>query len=155
MRVLLAVDGSPHSQLAAEAVAERPWPDGIIVQVLTVIHVLAPLAIDPAFVIAAAHVDQVAEQQRLSSAVVDSAVEEIRKKAPGLTVVTKVIEGNPKDAIIEESREWGADLIVVGSHGYGRLKRMVLGSVAGAVVANAPCSVHVAREKHDVEHAAA
>jgi hypothetical protein len=28
MRVLLAVDGSPHSQLAVDAVAERPWPDG-------------------------------------------------------------------------------------------------------------------------------
>ena len=95
------------------------------------------------------------KQRHLSSAVVDSAVEEIRKKAPGLTVTTNVVEGNPKDAILEESRQWGADLIVVGSHGYGRLKRMVLGSVAGAVVANAPCSVHVARAKHDVAHAAA
>jgi nucleotide-binding universal stress UspA family protein len=66
-----------------------------------------------------------------------------------------VVEGNPRDAILDEAREWNADLIVVGSHGYGRLKRMMLGSVAGAVVANAPCSVHVAREKHDVEHAAA
>ena len=155
MRVLLAVDGSPHSQLAVAAVAERPWPDGTIVEVLTVIHAMAPLAIDPAFVMAAAHVDQIAEQRHLLSAVVESAVEEIRKKAPGLTVRTKVVEGVPKDAILEEAREWDADLIVVGSHGYGRLKRMVLGSVAGAVVASAPCSVHVAREKHDVEHAAA
>jgi nucleotide-binding universal stress UspA family protein len=76
-------------------------------------------------------------------------------KAPDLTVTTKVVEGHPKDAIVEEAGEWDADLVVVGSHGYGRLKRMVLGSVAGAVVANAPCSVHVAREKRDVERAAA
>ena len=124
-------------------------------QVLTVIHAAAPLVIDPAFVIAAAHVDQIAEQRRLSSAVVDSAIEEIREKAPSLTVTTRVVEGNPKDAILDEARTWDADLIVVGSHGYGRLKRMVLGSVAGAVVASAPCSVHVARVKHDVEHAAA
>ena len=155
MKVLLAVDGSPHSQLAVAAVAERRWPDGTIVEVLTVIHAAAPLALDPAFVMAAAHVDQIAEQRRLSSDVVDVAVEEIRKKAPGLTVTTDVVEGNPRDAILEKAREWGADLIVVGSHGYGRLKRMVLGSVAGAVVANAPCSVHVAREKLDAEHAAA
>jgi nucleotide-binding universal stress UspA family protein len=155
MRILLAVDGSPHSQLAVAAVAERPWPDWTTVQVLTVIHAVAPLAIDPAFVIAAAHVNQIAEQRRLASAVVESAAEDIRMKAPGLAVTTKAVEGNPRDAILEEAREWGADLIVVGSHGYGRLKRMVLGSVAGAVVADAPCSVHVAREKHDVEHAAA
>jgi nucleotide-binding universal stress UspA family protein len=153
MRVLLAVDGSPHSQVAVAPVAERPWPSGTIVEVLTVIHAPAPLAIDPAFVIAAADVDQTAEQRRQSSAVVESAVEEIRVKAPGLTVTTKVFEGDPKDAILEEARDWSADLIVVGSHGYGRLKRMVLGSVAGAV-ANAPCSVHVAREKR-LEYAAA
>jgi nucleotide-binding universal stress UspA family protein len=156
MRVLLAVDGSRHSQLATAAVAEHPWPDGTIVQVLTVIHVAAPLIIDPACIMAAAHVDLVAEQRRLSSAVIESAVEAIRKKAPGVTVTTKVVEGNPKDAILEEAREWDADLIVVGSHGYGRLKRAVLGSVAGAVVADAPCSVCVARDKqHDLEHAAA
>src|SRR5688572_4739467 len=106
MKVLLAVDGSPHSQLAVAAVAERPWPEGTNVQVLTVIHAAAPLAIDPAFVIAAAHVDQIAEQRRLSSAVVDSAIEEIREKAPNLTVTTKVAEGNPKDAILDEARTW-------------------------------------------------
>ena len=155
MRVLLAVDGSPHSHIAVEEVAERLWPEGTSVKVLTVIHAAAPLAIDPAFVLAAAHVQQTEEQRHLASAVVDSAAEKIREKAPHLVVTTKVIEGIPKDVIVEEAHEWDADVIVVGSHGYGRLKRMVLGSVAGAVVARAPCSVHVARERHDVEHAAA
>ena len=101
MRVLLAVDGSPHSQRAVAEVAERRWPDGTVVEVLTVIHAAAPLAIAPAFVIAAAHVDQTAEQRRQSSGVVESAVDEIRVKAPGLTVTTKVVEGNPTDAVLE------------------------------------------------------
>jgi nucleotide-binding universal stress UspA family protein len=50
--------------------------------------------------------------------------------------------------IVEEARDWGADLIVLGSHGYGRVRRVVLGSVAAAVVAIAPCSVLVVRAKH-------
>ena len=156
MKVLLAVDGSPHSHIAVAEVAERPWPDGTVVEVLTVIHAAAPMVLDPAFAVAAAHAEQIEEEQRgLAATVVESAVQQIRMKAPKLTAATKVVDGNPKDAILEEAREWGADLIVVGSHGYGRLKRMVVGSVAGAVVANAPCSVHVARQKHGVEHAAA
>ena len=155
MKVLLAVDGSPHSQIAVEEVAERLWPEGTSVKVLTVIHAAAPLAIDPAFVLAAAHIEQVEGQRLLAPRVVHSAAEKIRMKAPHLVVTTEVVEGNPKDVIVDEAREWGAELIVVGSHGYGRLKRMVLGSVAGAVVASAPCSVHVARERHEVERAAA
>jgi universal stress protein family protein len=63
-------------------------------------------------------------------------------------VTTKVVEGVPKDMIVQEANDWGADLIVLGSHGYGRVRRMVLGSVAGAVVAKAPCSVQVVRAKH-------
>ena len=155
MRVLLAVDGSPHSRYAVAAVTDRPWPEGTMVEVLSVIHAAAPLALDPAFVIAAIHMDQMAEGRQASTAVIDFAVGELRKKAPGLTVTTKLVEGSPADVILEEAREWDADIIIVGSHGYGRLKRMVLGSVAGAVVANAHCSVLVAREKQHAQHAAA
>ena len=57
----------------------------------------------------------------------------------------------PKDAIVNEAREWDADLIVLGSHGYGRVKRLVLGSVAAGVVASAPCSVQVVRSKHAIQ----
>ena len=67
MRVLLAVDGSPHSHIAVAEVADRPWPDATIIQVLTVIHAAAPMVIDPAFAMAAAHVDQI-EAQRASGA---------------------------------------------------------------------------------------
>ncbi len=50
-------------------------------------------------------------------------------------------------AIDAEAKEWDADLIVVGSHGYMSLRRWLLGSVAQAVVAHAPCSVEVGRRK--------
>ena len=148
MRVLLAIDGSPFSDAAITEVATRPWPTGTLVQVLTVIHSAVPMAIDPGFVIAAIHVDQVEGQRQLASALVDAAAERIRRGAPDVTVTTRVMAGPPKDVIVDEARSWDAGLIVVGSHGYGRFQRMLLGSVAGAVVANAPCSVQVVRAKH-------
>ena len=52
---------------------------------------------------------------------------------------------------MQEAREFGADLIVVGSHGHNRFRRLVLGSVAGAVVAHAPCSVQVVRDKQEFQ----
>jgi nucleotide-binding universal stress UspA family protein len=58
-----------------------------------------------------------------------------------------VAEGSPKDVILRTARMLDADQIVVGSHGYGRIRSLVLGSVAHAVLTEAPCSVLVARSK--------
>jgi len=65
------------------------------------------------------------------------------------------VDGSPhsQDEVDEVGRwpwqadEWGADLIVVGSHGRTGVKRWLLGSVAGAIVSHAPCSVEVVRRR--------
>jgi Universal stress protein family len=45
---------------------------------------------------------------------------------------------------------------VIGAHGWGRLKRLFLGSVSSGVLQNAPCPVLVVRDPHAGEaHAAA
>jgi nucleotide-binding universal stress UspA family protein len=148
MRVLLATDGSPHSDAAVAQVATRTWPIGTAVEVLTVVHATIPLFPEPTLLIVAAHVQQTEDLRQRAPEIVLAAADEISRGATGVSVTTKIVEGSPKDVIVEEARDWDADLIVVGSHGYGRLKRMVLGSVAAAVVANAPCSVEVVRPKH-------
>ena len=56
-------------------------------------------------------------------------------------------DGDPRTVIVDEAKEWSADLIVMGSHGYTGLKRLLLGSVAHSVVSHAPCSVEVVRVK--------
>jgi nucleotide-binding universal stress UspA family protein len=60
-----------------------------------------------------------------------------------------VRQGDPRTVIIDEAKAWSADLIVVGSHGYTGIKRLLLGSVAQSVVSHAPCSVEVVRPKDD------
>ena len=68
-------------------------------------------------------------------------------RSSGLTAETVVRDGDPRSVIVDEARDWSADLIVVGSHGYTGVKRWLLGSVAQSVVAHAPCSVEVVRQK--------
>ncbi len=55
------------------------------------------------------------------------------------------MDGFAKSAIIENAANWGADLIVMGSHGRGSVERFFLGSVSLAVLAQAPCSVAIVR----------
>ena len=148
MKVLLAIDGSSHSHAALVEFATRPWPNGTEVQILTVVHSSIPLFLDPAFIAAAARMEQTLDRRRDAPILVEAAASMIRQTYANVSVTTKIIEGIPKDAIVEEAQSWGADLIVLGSHGYGRVRRVMLGSVAAAVVANAPCSVQVVRAKH-------
>ena len=56
-----------------------------------------------------------------------------------------VCVGFPKQIILDEAEGWGADLIVVGSHGRGLMGRFLLGSVSQAVALNARCSVEIVR----------
>ena len=148
MKVILALDGSPHSHEALVEFARQPWPDDTEVQILTVIHPSIPLVMEPTLVVAAAHVQQAGELRDQAPALVEAASTLIRDAAPAIAVTTNIVEGVPADMIVQEAHDWAADLIVLGSHGYGRMRRMVLGSVASAVVAKAPCSVQVVRAKH-------
>ena len=67
--------------------------------------------------------------------------EESRK----LNLTTKVLSGSPKDLILEEAEAFGADLMVVGSHGHGMAERFLLSSVSQAVAVHANCSVEIVR----------
>lgn len=54
--------------------------------------------------------------------------------------------GSPGPAICQLAETWGADLIMVGSHGRKGLSEMLLGSVSNYVVHHATCSVMVVHE---------
>ena len=55
--------------------------------------------------------------------------------------------GAPADEVTRAARQGGYDLVVMGTHGRSGIRRLVLGSVAEAVVRGAPCSVLVVRPK--------
>lgn len=78
-----------------------------------------------------------------------SAIAELEKLAAARTPVrfgkVMVQDGEARDAIIETAANLRPDLIVIGSHGRRGVSRLVLGSVAEAVVRRAPCPVLVVR----------
>jgi nucleotide-binding universal stress UspA family protein len=145
MRILLAIDESTYSGEAVRAVAERPWPPGTTVRVLSVVQLFVPppaeLGFYPTGNLQQAWQESAQKAKDLTSRVASSL------GSKGLTVDTAVREGEPRSVIVDEAKEWGADLIVVGSHGRTGVTRLLLGSVAQSVVGHAPCSVEVVRAK--------
>jgi nucleotide-binding universal stress UspA family protein len=65
--------------------------------------------------------------------------------AAGFTASVSTHATDPRHAIIDAATEWPADLIVMGSHGRRGIDRLLMGSVAEAVVRHAPCSVQIHR----------
>lgn len=149
MRILLAVDGSPASDAAAEEVARRPWPAGSSLKVVSAFSLPIPTGPDP-FVSYVGFREELTEAARgRARAVVEGAADIVRRGEEGgkLQITTEVVEGTPRRAVVEAAEGWGADLVVVGSHGYGGLQRFLLGSVSSAVLTHAPCSVEVVRPR--------
>jgi nucleotide-binding universal stress UspA family protein len=145
MKILLAVDGSPCSEAAAREVARRPWPEGSEVKVISVAEVFRPPP-EPSALPPHYYEEMETAARQRACAIAERAATTLREsQSQRLPVTTKAILDSPKDAIIEEAESWGADLIVVGSHGYRGYERFLLGSVSQAVASQARCSVEIVR----------
>jgi len=151
MKILLAVDGSACSDAAVDSVARRPWPAGSGFLVISVAEP-PPLAAMPDTWAPTMDLYNRMQAEGLSraTAAVGKAEKRLRGAVGGdMKIKTNVLEGFPKEAIVQEAERWGADLIIVGSHGYHGLKRLWLGSVSLAVASQASCSVEIVRSGHE------
>jgi nucleotide-binding universal stress UspA family protein len=146
VKILLAIDGSEHSARTVDALGSHPWPPGSTVRVLSVVDQVVTAT--PEVAIFSGETIE-AEREQLTQ-VADELTTRYANWlcSSGLSAEKRVRAGDPKSLIIDEAQEWGADLIVVGSHGHTGIKRWLLGSVAQSVVSHAPCSVYVVRERN-------
>ncbi len=144
MKILLAIDGSLCSDRAVEEVARRPWPDGTSVKVLTALE--PPMPPTPeTWAVPASYFEEIETALRQQGKnIIDSALQKLKANKT-LSLSSIIVLGSPRPVILDEAESWSADLIVLGSHGYGAVKRFLLGSVSQAVVSHAKCSVEVVR----------
>ena len=145
MRILLAVDGSEHSDVALRCLLERPWPEGSVVRVVTVAQV--PFVPVDAFsgVGMSSHNYELLTPALLEQAQGVAAKTVAQLQGAGVRAEAIVPRGDPRVEVVTAATEWKAHLILVGSHGRTGLQRWLLGSVAEYIVRHAPCSVEVAR----------
>lgn len=152
MRILLAVDGSSFSDAAIAAIAHRPWPEGSEVNVLSVFdqplpHTPEAWSISPEF-----FEELNSSAKSKAQDIVGDAIQTLKRSlGETMPISGNYLQGSPKRVILDEAERWGADLIVVGSHGYSSWERFLLGSVSQAVVAHAKCSVEVVRSHQPPE----
>jgi len=150
MKILLATDGTECSQKAVYSVANRPWPQNSQIGIISVAQFLTLKTQTTASPLCSEYPDTVLESVwEAARKIARDAVADARKTltAAGLKIwdgeATPI--GDPRSFILDAARAWGADLIVLGSHGRHGWDRLLMGSVAEAVALHAHCSVEVVR----------
>jgi nucleotide-binding universal stress UspA family protein len=126
--IVLPVDGSPTAEAAARFAEDIARSEGATILVVAVAVRVPPGTSNEAAVDAAIH-DFEAEQV---------ATEAARVRSAGVSAEALVVEAEwPYEGILQVTKERGADLIVMGTHGRTALARSVIGSVAEKVVRHA------------------
>lgn len=69
--------------------------------------------------------------------------------ADGIETTSLLLEGAPVDVITEKAAELECDLIVLGSHGHGELRKLLVGSTCEEVLREASCGVLIVPPKND------
>ena len=143
MKILIGVDDSPCSEVALQFVRELSLPAGTPVMVVSAVQPSVPVFTE-LYVAAGAAADQMMEDQTNAHRELVSQAERDLRDA-GLVTEGRVLQGDPREAIVRTARDEGVDLVVVGSHGRRGISKLVMGSVAAHVVTHAPCSVLVVK----------
>ena len=157
MKVLIGHDGSHSADAALFDLRRAGLPDDAEALIVSVADVMVPVA-PPGYEIA----EQALMSRRVMSGLVQArrhfvhvlseakefssrAQDQVRSYFPNWSVRTEILTGPAAEELIRKALEWGADLIVVGSHGRSAIERFILGSVSKKVVTDSDHSVRVAR----------
>lgn len=150
MKYLVAIDGSESSYCGVSE-ALKLFQKGDQVLLLCVAqharrHAQYALQVD----------DEMAEGEhlRFAQGAVESALA-LCEDSTDAAVEGKVVYGDPRSKILEEAKQQGSDVIVVGFQGLGALKSLFLGSVSRYVANHAPCNVYVVKQRRAAQEESA
>jgi nucleotide-binding universal stress UspA family protein len=152
--ILFATDGSPSAEEAQREAFDLASRLDAPLLVVSVAHVALPAVGYSGY----GYSDVVAQLTEAEHKRVKELLATIATKARAaeLSCSTVSAEGLAVEEICRIAAERGAQLIVVGSHGWGAARRLLSGSVSTGLVHSAPCPVLVVRGGERAgEHAAA
>ena len=152
--ILFATDGSPSAEDAQKEAFELAKRLDAPLVVVSVVHAALPTIGYGGF----GYPNIIAELTEAERHRVAKLLDSVVKAAEGEGVHCSpvAVEGFAVEEICRKAGEYAAQLIVVGSHGWGAARRFLSGSVSTGLIHSAPCAVLVVRPRDQpLEHAAA
>jgi monovalent cation/proton antiporter MnhG/PhaG subunit len=157
MRVLVALDGSPSAQVAADLAADLEWPPGTVIRLVEAVEPGGVLPVDswsPAHDgvpnpgrDAASGSSGASAASAASGAGLGLEAAAAAMERPGIRIETALLRGDAADLIADEAESFGADLVITG-RGRGGFEQSLLGwSGGGETLGGVTVPVLVARSR--------
>jgi nucleotide-binding universal stress UspA family protein len=142
-KILIAVDNSTCSEKAAKTGYEMARKFGSEVALLNIIEPV-PQTVNPDFALAPVFMEMY-DNSEANSHILLKEIE--NKYATGISTTYLTILDTATHGIINQADDWGAELIVIGTHGRSGLYHFLIGSVAESVANRASCPVLIIPNK--------
>jgi nucleotide-binding universal stress UspA family protein len=143
MKIISAVDGSPHASAAATLLSRIPFPGDTEVVVVNVLEDVYESAYGKHL---GSLVRETLDEDRRESAKTLLKKESARLSKKFASVREELLVGHAAREITALAASENADLVTLGARGMNALERFLLGSTSEKIVRHAPCSVLVARD---------
>ena len=143
-RILVPVDGSRTSKAGLREAIELAKGQSAKLQLVNVAdqHYIALMGLESS----AGINDLMESTKQAGRSVLKNAQAAARKAGVEATgVLLETLTGPAADPIIRQAKKWGADLIVLGTHGRRGVRRLLMGSDAEQIVRYAPVPVMLVR----------
>lgn len=144
-KILVAIDGSPQSDKAAEEAVRLAAAAGTRFKSKVYAMLVLPGMRTPSFTdfFPAPPVTEQADWEQKRQRIF-YVVEKAAKEA-GVALESQVVYGDATEEILGFAEDEEINVIVIGSSGAGRVRRALLGSVSAKVAMHARCSVYIVR----------
>ena len=141
--ILLATDGSPSAAEAEQDAIQLAKALDVTLLAVSVAHMAVPAVGYGGY----GYSNVVSELTEAEHQRIEKLLATVTEKAEaeGVRCLTFAVDGLPIDEIGRVAGDREAQLIVVGSHGWGAARRLLSGSVSTGLVHTAPCPVLVVR----------
>ncbi|XP_042475253.1 universal stress protein A-like protein [Macadamia integrifolia] len=153
-RIVVAVDEGEESMYALswclKNVVSRDSKDNLILLYAKPTYSVYPAIDGTGYMFSS---DVIASMEKYRRNLADCVMEKANnlcKDLPNIKVQTRVENGDPRDVICDVVEKINADLLVMGTHGYGLIKRAFLGSVSNHCAQNVNCPVLIVKKPKSV-----
>lgn len=138
-KILVPLNREAGAEVALPVAADLAKSDGTVIRLVYVAPTPSAIVAEGRVI---AYADQESDRlQHLGMVYLREAAHQLA----GLPVEYAVRFGEPAEEILEEAREFGADLVVMATHGRSGVARLMLGSVAEAVLRRSEVPVVLVR----------